>query len=287
MAARSTWKGFLQLSLVSIPVKAFTASAGSSSEVSLNQLHEDCHSRINYKKSCPVHGEVPNDEIVMGYEYAKGQYVVIDTDELDKLRTEADKAVRIDAFAPANTVDPLFFSGKTYYLTPDGPTGQKGYGLLRQAMEDDQLCAVARVVLHGKEQVVLLRPAERLIAMSVLSYESQVRHPAAFDDEVVEATFTSDEMKLTKTLIQATTVDEVDLSQYKDEYTAKLTKLIELKVEGKEVVAAPSEAQPVINLMEALKASVARAQGAPAEKPARKMAGGRERKPAAGKKKSG
>src|SRR3954462_2533912 len=97
MAARSTWKGYLKLSLVSVPVKAYTA-ASSGGEIRLNQLHNSCHSRINYKKTCPIHGEIPNDEIVSGYEYSKDQYVIIDTDELDKLRSEDDKAVKIEAF---------------------------------------------------------------------------------------------------------------------------------------------------------------------------------------------
>jgi DNA end-binding protein Ku len=299
MAARSSWRGFLQLSLVSIPVKAFTASSSSTSEISLNQLHAACHSRIRYQRTCPIHGEVSNDEIVMGYEYAKGQYVVIDTDELDKLRTEGDKAINVDSFVPIDKIDPLYLTGKTYYLTPDGPAGQKGYSLLRQALDDDQLCGVARVVLHSKEQLVLLRIAGKLISMMVLSYESQVKKPAAFEDEVVPAAFSPEELKLTKALVDATTQPKLDMERYKDEYTEKLTKLIELKVQGQEIVATPSEPQQVINLMDALKASVARASGkapaagappAPAAeaKPAKKMAESqRERKPSTRKKKSG
>src|SRR5437667_11190559 len=98
MAARSSWKGFLKLSLVSLPVKAYTATSSGGGEIRLNQLHAECHSRINYKKTCPIHGEVSQDQIVMGYEHAKGQYVVVDTDELDKLRTDDEKAINIDVF---------------------------------------------------------------------------------------------------------------------------------------------------------------------------------------------
>lgn len=96
MAARSSWKGFLKLSLVSVPVKAYTATASGGGEIRLNQLHAECNSRINYKKTCPIHGEVPSDQIVSGFEYSKGQYVIVDTDELEKLRTEDDKAINID-----------------------------------------------------------------------------------------------------------------------------------------------------------------------------------------------
>src|SRR5947209_12151689 len=116
MAPRSTWKGFLRINLVSVPVKAYTATASGGGEVRLNQLHKECHSRINYKKTCPIHGEVPNDEIVSGYEYSKGQYVVVDTAELDKLRTEDDKAIKIDTFVAPDAVDPVYYTGKTYYL---------------------------------------------------------------------------------------------------------------------------------------------------------------------------
>src|SRR5262245_5335711 len=110
MAARSSWKGFLKLSLVSVPVKAFTATASGGGDVRLNQLHAECHSRINYKKTCPVHGEVSPDQIVSGYEHAKGQYVVIDTDELEKLRTADDKAINIDTFVAPDELDPVLSS---------------------------------------------------------------------------------------------------------------------------------------------------------------------------------
>src|SRR6516165_9610326 len=114
MAARSSWKGFLKLSLVSIPVKAYTATTSSGGEIHLNQLHAECHSRIQYKKTCPIHGEVKQDQIVQGYEQAKGQYVVIDPDELEKLRTEDDKAIKIDSFIEPGVLDPIYFSGKSY-----------------------------------------------------------------------------------------------------------------------------------------------------------------------------
>src|SRR5690242_2591822 len=134
MPPRSTWKGYLKVSLVSVPVKAYSASTSGGGEVRLNQLHEECHSRIQYKKTCPIHGEVPNDQIVSAYEYSKGQYVVIDPEEVDKLRTPDEKAVNIDAFIPPDSVDPTYFSGQSYYLVPDGPVGQKPYALLLEGM---------------------------------------------------------------------------------------------------------------------------------------------------------
>ena len=272
MPPRSSWKGFLRLSLVSVTVKAFTASS-SGSDIRLNQLHKDCHSPIKYQKVCPLHGELDSDSIVSGYQYAKGQYVVIDPDELSQLRRESDKAIDIDGFYPADSVDPVYLSGKNYYLVPDGLVGQKAYHLLHHVMSNKDLFALAHVVLSGREQLVLVRPMSRLLVMSVLNYAAQVKQPAAFEDEVGDVAFADDEVRLTEKLVEATSADELDLSKYRNAHTEKLTQLIEAKVEGKEIVAAPPAEEPkVIELMEALKASVARVQGSEAVAPGRKAA---------------
>lgn len=299
MPARSSWKGFLRLSLVSIPVKAYTATASGGGEISLNQLHADCHSRIRYKKTCPIHGEVSQEEIVMGYEYAKDQYVVIDTAELDKLRTEGDKAITIDNFVTPDTVDPLYFTDKTYYLTPDGPAGQKSFALLQKAMNKQDLHCVAQVVMHGREQLVLVRPMGKLLAMTILHYENQVKPASSFEDELTASEHSSEELKLVDLLIGATRNKPFDFSDYQDLYTQRLTTLIEAKVEGQELVAPPSdEPQQVINLMEALKASVARAKEAAVKSAKPQPAAARsakkktapsatQRRPVKGKKKTG
>jgi len=292
MPARSSWKGFLKLSLVSVPVKAYTATASGGGEVRLNQLHAECHSRINYKKTCPIHGEIPNDQIVSGFEYSKGQYVIVDPEEVEKLRTPDEKAINIDAFVPPGTVDQTYFSGKSYYLIPDGPVGQKPYALLVQGMEEMKRHAVAQVVMHGRDQLVLIRPMEGLLNMAILNYDNQVTKPAAFEEEAPKAKAEPDELKLAKTLIEASSPKQFDFSKYKDHYTEKLTQLIEKKVAGEEVVAPPvHEHAPIINLMDALKESLAKVQKAEpeaAEKPAKKMAES-ARKPGRGaaKRKSG
>src|SRR5262245_54912609 len=275
MPARSSWKGFLKLSLVSVPVKAYTAKSSGAGEIRLNQLHAECHSRINYKKTCPIHGEVSQDQIVMGYEHAKGQYVVVDTDELEKLRTEDEKAINIDVFIDPSGLDPVYLSGKSYYLVPDGPIGQKPYTVLHEGMVQQKRHAVARVVMHGRDQTVLLRPMDGLINMSILDYDAQVTKPAAFEEEAPKAASTPEELKLIKTLIDASTDKKFDMSRYKDTYTDKLTALIEAKIQGKEIVAPPVQEHPqIINLMDALKQSVEKVQKeTPAEaKPPKKMA---------------
>ncbi|HEV3236698.1 MAG TPA: Ku protein [Gemmataceae bacterium] len=288
MAARSAWKGFLKLNLVTVPVKAFTATSSGGGEIHLNQLHSVCNSRIQYKKNCPIHGEVPAGEIVSGYEYTKGQYVVVDTEELNKLRSEDDKAITIETFVTPTTIDPVYYTGKTYYLVPDGPVGQKPYSLLQQAMVDEKRQAVAQIVMHNREQMVLLRPLDNLIVMSVLNYDNQVTKPIAFDEEAPKATVAPEELKLAKTLIEASTSKKFDYSQFKDTYTEKLTRLIEAKVAGEEIVAPPIHEQPqIINLMDALKQSLANVQKTEeadrpaAAKPPRKMAPSKTTKEAA------
>ncbi len=186
-------------------------------------------------------------------------------------------------------MDSLLLSGKTYYLTPDGPIGQKPYNLLLQAMREEGLNCVAQVVMHGREQLVKLRPLGKLICMEILCYEDQVKKPAEFEDEVAESQFSEDELDLTKRLIEATTSEDFDISKYHNVYNERLTQLIEAKVEGKEIVAPPDEQpQQVINLMDALKASVAQAQetsGASTAKPKKKVAASSTKRKTAGRKK--
>lgn len=272
MPVRSTFKGFLRLSLVTVPVRAATATI-SEETIQLNQLHDECHSRVKYAKMCPIHGELSNEEIVKGYQYAKDQYVIIDNDELAKLRHESDKAIEIRGFVKAEEVDPMYFSGRTYYLLPDGPVGQKPYQLLATAMEERGLYALATAILTGREQLLVVRPVDGVIAMSVLTYYSKLKTPAEFEDELAPAAMTPEERSLTDMLIDASTISEFDLAAYEDQYTVTLKSLIDAKVEGKEIVAVPEPEEPkVINLMEALKASVESAQAASAGKKAAKLA---------------
>jgi Ku protein len=186
MAAHASWKGFLKLSLVSVPVKAYTATA-TGNDITLHQLHAKTHTRIQYKKFAPEVGEVAGDQIVKGYEYAKGQYVIVDEEELDKLRTESDKSVRIDGFIKADQLPSIYLGGRTYYLTPDGPVGQKPYSLLMKRMQANGVAAIAEVVISQKEQVVLLRPLDGVLAMTVLIRKDEVKPASAFKDEINES----------------------------------------------------------------------------------------------------
>lgn len=267
--SRTSWKGFLKLSLISVPVKAFTAN-DTAGEVHLNQLHKDCNSRIKYTKVCPEHGELKSESIVSGYEHGKDQYVVVDPDDLDKLRTKADRAVSIDGFIPQDAVDGMYFAGKAHYLLPDGIAGARPYALLRDGMQQNGVCAIAQVVMAGREQLVLLRPHGKLLVMTGLHYPARVRKAKDFEGEIEDIAFKKEEVALTSTLIAASRIESFDLDSYEDQYVNKLKKLIALKVAGKEVVQAPDHEEPkILNLMDALKKSVAEAQaratgGAPA-----------------------
>lgn len=262
MAAHASWKGFLKLSLVSVPVKAYTATA-TGNDITLHQLHAKTLTRIQYKKFAPEVGEVSSEEIVKGYEYDKGQYVIIEDEEIDKLRTESDKSIRIDGFITPDALSTVYLGGKTYYLTPDGPVGQKPYNLLLKGMESNGVSAIAEVVISQKEQVVLLRAVDGLLAMTVLNRKDEVKPASAFKDEVTDTPVTEAETALTDTLIKASVLSEFDFSHYRNVYKEKLTKLIQMKIEGKEVVQVRDPEKPkIINLMEALKRSVAEAQAA-------------------------
>src|SRR5262249_2671603 len=144
------WRGMLRFGLVSVPVQAFNAHIPDQEGVAFHQLHETCHSRIHYQKVCPIHGEVSNDEIVSGYEYAKGKYVVVDSEELDRLRPEKDRALNIDAFISPEELDPIYFDGRMYYLAPDVAEAAAPYAVLMHAMERQERWAIGQVVFNGR-----------------------------------------------------------------------------------------------------------------------------------------
>lgn len=268
MAARFSWKAFLRLSLVTVPVKGYNAVQAGGGEIHLNQLHEPCHSRIRYKKVCPLHGEVANNEIVSGYEFAKDQYVVVDKADLEKLRPESEKAINLDTFVAPDKVDPMNLDGRVYYLVPDGPVGRKPYAVLYAAMVESQRYAVGQGTFGGKQELVLIRPVDGLLTLSMLHYAAEMRTPADFDEDLELPAVAKQELKLAQTLIDASTIKKFDLAKYENNYTESLKALIDAKVEGKELVAPPQAEEPqVINIMDALRESVARAKGgaAPAE----------------------
>jgi len=270
---RASWKGFIRLSLVSVPVEGYTASAAGETQISLNQLHDDCHGRIRYKKVCEVHGEVDNDQIVMGYQFEKDQYVVIDPEELQKLRSERDYSINVDRFVAPEAIDPIYFAGKSYYLLPHGKAGAKPYALLHRAMTDENLCGLAQVVISNREQLVVLRPIRKLLTISALQYAGNVRSAEEYEALLPDGEVSAQELKLARTLIAATRTDEPALEEYHDLYNQRLQELVQAKLEGREIATPPKgAAPPVINIMDALRASLQkRAKSAPKKAAPRKV----------------
>ena len=258
MAARPSWSGFLRFNLISIPVRGFNAAAPGGGQIGFHLLHAKCHERIRYKKVCPVHGEVDDDEIVSGYEVSKGKYVIVDKQERQGAKSEDDKTISMDAFIEPQAIDPIFFTGRTYYLLPDGKVGEQPYAVMLQAMREENRFAIARVVFAGRAQVAVVHPTGHILAMTLLAYESELKSPETFEDEIKQTTTTPEERKLAKSLISAATEEEFDLGQYKDEYTNKLTKLVEGKAKRTtKLVGSAREEQPaIINLMDALRQSL-------------------------------
>ncbi len=262
MAMRSSWEGFLKLSLVSVPVRAYNAAVPGGGDVHFHLIHKGCGERIRYQKVCPVHGEVDKDEIVSGYEHAKDQYVEFAPEEIAKLRAQNDQSINIDAFVSPDTIDPIYLEGRTFFLVPDGPAGQKPYLLLHQIMKEKHRDAVASIILSGHEEVVLVRPLAKLLCMTVLYLENQIKKTTDFEDELGDAKISAQELKLAGALVDASTSDKVDFSHYKDQYTERTKEVIEAKLAGKEMPGKSAEkGAPIINLMDALRESVKQKQG--------------------------
>lgn len=258
MAPRPSWKGHIRLSLVSVPVVAFTTSAPDGGKIHFRQLHDKCHSPIKYQKVCPTHGEVSKDEIVSGYEYEPGHYALVDAEERDAAQAGKDRVMTLDSFVELSAIDPLYFDGGGYYLLPDKDIAAKPYAVLVQALEARKCCGIGEFAWGEKEQLMMLRPFEGLLVLNALHYSSQVKPADVFQKELPSTKVTREELRLAETLIEVSGEKGFDLSKYEDDYTVRLQELIKAKIAGKEVSApVEEELPPVINLMDALKKSVA------------------------------
>ena len=254
MSVRSTWKGFLKISLVNIPIKVFPATESSGS-ISFNQLHGECQTRIQQKKWCPhCNREVPNSEIVKGFEFDKGRYVIMSDEDIEKVRPESTRVIDLVQFADAASLDPMFVD-RTYYLAPDGGVASDAFAVMREGMQGK--VGIGKLALYGREYLVAVRPFERGIVMHTLHHAAEMRGIDAIDElRSVPASVKPEEMKLARQVIQ-TFEQPLNLADYKDEYREGLQRIIDAKVAGEEIVATTAEAPPkVVNLMEALKKSL-------------------------------
>lgn len=256
MAARPTWKGYLKISLVNIPVRVFPATDAAAT-VSFNQLHRECRSRIQQKKWCPTcQTEVANTDLVKGYEFEKGKYVVMEEDDLAKVRPESTRVINVVQFAEAAVIDPVYVE-RPYFLAPDGQVAADAFAVMRDSMQGK--AAVGKVALYGREYLVAIMPRDNGLVMYTLRHASEVRAMGDIDElKTVPATIKPDELKLARQVIGNFEVGG-DLTQYKDNYQEELRRIIEAKIAGEEIVAPIEEAPPkVVNLMEALRQSLER-----------------------------
>ncbi len=269
MAARPTWKGYLKISLVNIPIKVFPATDPSAT-LSFNQLHAECRTRIQQKRWCPhCEREVPNTDIVKGYEFEKGRYVVVDEEDIEKVRVESTRVINLEKFTEDSAIDPIYLE-RPYYLAPDGPVAKDAFAVIREGMKG--MAGIGKVALYGREYLVKVQPRDRGLIMYTLRHASEIRSMDAIDELAdVPSQVKPDEVKLAKQVI-GTFEGAVDLETYRDDYQAGLREIIDAKIEGREIVAQEIEAPPkVVNLMDALRKSLDSIKKKPA--PPLKMTG--------------
>jgi DNA end-binding protein Ku len=266
MAARAISSATISFGLVSIPVKLYTTTE-SSGQISFNMLHQ-CGSRLKQQYWCPVDEKVvPREEVVKGFEFAKGRYVTFTNEELKALEAESSQLIEIREFLPLEQVDPLHFE-RAYYLGPD-KGGDKPYTLLSAAMEKTGRCAIASWAARGKQYLVLLRPFQKGLILEQLRYADELR---SFDDvQRAPAAVSAAELKLAEQLIEQIAADRFEPEKYEDAVKKRLEQVIAQKVEGEQVtfVEAPEPEGKIIDLMEALRASLEEGAGGARKGPKR------------------
>ena len=256
--ASSSWRGFISFGLISIPVRLYPAARGS--RVGLHQLHKVCKTRLRQPLFCPTCNRiVDRSEVVKGYEYEKGNYTLLDEEDIKKITPESARAMEILAFVKGDQVDPLFFDS-SFFLVPEAE-GRKAYELLLKTMEEMQRYGIAKLTMHQREHTVFLRPYDHGIALHTMYLANEIREaPGYGKNDAVK--LTPQEIKLAEQLVDNLSED-FDLKKYHDEFETHLRALIEAKQKGREVAAAPHpQRAPVIDMMTALKKSLERSGAA-------------------------
>ena len=272
---RAIWKGHIRFSLVTIPIRIYTA-VESGYAIRFNQLSRETKNPVSYQKVDKITGEpLNNEDIIKGYQYEPNQYVVIDPEEIENIKPKSGKVIEIESFVQATEVHPTLYD-TPYFIGPDGDVAAKTYALLREALQDAGKVAVGRVILRDKENMVLLNPLDKGLVMYKLRFPAEVREMKQvpkLDD--ASGNIDKDQLKMAHTLIDSMSkpFEEVEMS---DRYHDAVMKLIEAKLEGKEVVAPQEEDVPTVDIMTALKQSIEQAKSD--KKPMQKATGKKQKK---------
>src|SRR5688572_27740379 len=242
MSPRPTWKGYLKVSLVTIPVKVFPATE-SAAALSFNQLHGECKTRIQQKKWCPTcEREVTISEVVKGYEFEKGRYVIVEEEDIQKVRVESTRVIDLAQFTDDTAIDPIYVD-RAYYLAPDGPMAADAFAVMREGMAGK--AGIGKVALYGREYLVAVRPQKKGLVMYTLHHDAEIRSIDQIEElNSVPTKVKPEEMKLANQVI-ATFDSDLNLKDYKDEYTEGLRGIIDAKIAGEEIAAPRSEERRV------------------------------------------
>jgi DNA end-binding protein Ku len=270
MAPRASWKGYLKLSLVSCPVRLYTATS-TSERIAFNLLHKDTHNRIAMKPVDPELGQVERSDLVKGYQYEKNQYVILEDEDFEKVRIESTDTIAIEAFVDRGEVDVLY-QDAPYFLAPDGPVAEETFVVLREAMKKTGKTAIARVVMSNRERVVSVDVREKGMLMQTLRRLQEVRKASEYFDDIEDGKVDKEMLDLAEKLIEQK-AKKFDPAAFNDRYEEGLMEIIKAKIKGETpVVAAAPERGKVINLMDALKKSLAE-EKPPAASKGRKSGG--------------
>ena len=274
---RAIWKGHIRFSLVTIPIRLYSA-INSEETVRFHLVHKGCNGSIGYEKRCKKCRQiVSGEEIVKGYEYEPDQYVIVEPEDLKKLRLPSTKAIEIEGFVETSEV-PLTLFESPYYIGPDGPVGAKPYALLYEALRDSGKAGAGKVVLRDREDVVLLSPLNGCLALYNLRYPQEVRNTSQVPDIPELKATDREQLKLAKHLIETMSVAFSAL-ELKDTYQQAVKDLIEAKRAGREVIQIGEPERPVTDIMTALRESIEQAKAM--RKPMEKATGKREKEAAA------
>ena len=261
---RTVWKGYLKVSLVTIPIKMYNAIT-TRSKIRFHLLHQECNSRIKQQNYCPSCGRVvDNSELVRGYEYGKDMYVLMTDEEIEQARKERTDSVEVLKFVEADRIQPIYYSN-SHYLVPDGKIGLEAFALFHRAMEDTNKAALAKVVIRNKEQLLTIRPYNGALIAYTLHYHSEIQDITAIQEGQAVERYEVDQkgLAMSKTIIENLTGD-FSPSEIVDEYSDFLMGIIKAKAEGEKIAVEPApERAKVINLMEALEESVRKTQQPP------------------------